>query len=430
MTVLSWRAVGPVALFLVVSFFPAGILADTPSTSPELPTTQPAAESYDTSGYLTGDWFGSRRWLSDHGITIEPYLILDDSQNFAGGVKVGNSFRERFNFPIQIDTQKLIGLPGGTLLAVYQFQGGGNASRSLTGDAQNFAFGTNANGRSQLGQLWYEQKFFDDTFRIRLGKQDGNTDFDVLDNGVDFLNNSFSTSPTLALLPSFPDTGMGIQAFFEPKCGWYLGAGVFDGSGARGIHTGSYGPVHFFDDVNDLFFIAETGQRFKLLCHDVHLPGKIALGGWWDTNRFPRLDGAGTQDGNGGVYLTEDQVLWKPSDDDLQSLAWTFSIGWCDSAVNFIDGNLLGGLVWTGPLPMRKIDELGLGATAAHFATAAMTRQNYELSVELFYRIRFTPAISLKPDIQYIINPTGQAVPPDPVRNNALVATLRLEVSF
>lgn len=411
--------------------------------------TTVADQSFDPSEHLLGDSFKLRSTADAHGIDIEPFLIIDYSKNFMGGLDTsGDSFRERFNLPIQIDTEKLFDLHGGTIFAVYQLQHGGNASHELTGDAQNFAFGTDADGRSQLGQLWYEQKFFDDTVRVRIGKQDGNTDFDVLDNAQDFLNNSFSTSPTLALMPSFPDNGMGVQAFWEPKGGFYLGAGVFDGSGARGIRTGEYGPAHFFDRGDDLFLIAETGKRYKLRIGDRHFPGKLSVGGWWDTNPFERIDGDGTRAGTCGVYLTLDQILWKPRHEqpvpagpgEIASqpeeenypggIASSFSISWCDPEVNRIDANALAGLTWTGALPSRPIDVWGAGFTTAHFSEDADTRNACETAFETFYRIRFTKFVSLKPDLQYIVHPSGSGIDGGEVICDALVMTMRLEVSF
>ena len=417
---------------------------------------------YDTPGYFLNDFFGLRSQLGTHGFAIEPHLIVDDSQNFHGGLREGNSPRVRFDVPISLDMQKLFGLEGGTLFASYQVQHGGNASRSLTGDAQDINNSTDADNRSQWGQLWYEQKLLDGQLRFRVGKEDGNDDFDVLDNGAEFLNNSFSTAPTLALLPSFPENATAIQAFVEPHGrgpllapasggtgGFYFGTAVFDGSQARGVRTGEYGPAHFLNNENDLFLIAETGVRYRLFNGRTHLPGKLSFGGWWDTNTFARLSGSGTQKGNGGWYLTLDQILFKPphekpaasgpranneteqeQEEFPSALAATFSVNWANPTVNAVDGNLLLGLSYTGLLPGRDLDVLGLGGTIAQFADAARTRDPYELAVETFYRLRFTQWVSLKPDLQYIVHPGGAGVAPAAAIRDALVGTLRLEVNF
>src|SRR5271156_4695272 len=114
------------------------------------PTTAPAGQlsipieeqGFDASQYATDDWFGARSRLDAHGIDIEPYLIVDYSKVFMGGLDTRRySIRERFNLPVQADTGQLFGLQGGTIFAVLQAQRGGNASRDQVGDAQNFSFG-------------------------------------------------------------------------------------------------------------------------------------------------------------------------------------------------------------------------------------------------------------------------------------------------
>ncbi len=436
----------------VICFNISHTRGDVPATVTAPASSPPVDSGFDPSQYLTGDWFSLRRQLYDHGVSIEPFLLFDYSKNFLGGLNTrSDSFRQRFDVPVTIDTEKLLGWHGGTFQIAYQMQHGDNASHTLVGDAQNFSFGTDADGRSQLGKLWYEQKLFDDNLRIRVGKQDGNADFDALQNDVDFLNNSFSTSPTLYLMPSFPDNGMGIEAFYEPKSGFYAGVAVFDGSIAHGVELGEYGPRHFFDCPNNLFLIAETGQSFKLPISGRHLPGRIGLGGWYSTDHIDRLDGHGQKEGTGGVYLILDQLLWKPfrekpvvvglpggnlanapevEENYPGGIASSFSAAWADPAVNRIDGNVLLSLEWTGILPSRRIDALGLGASYAHFSTEADLHDDYELAIETFYLIRFTPAVSLRPDLQFIIHPSGSGASDESPIQNALVFTMRLQVAF
>jgi porin len=429
-----------------------------PTTAPSAPPTTKNAlavpveeQGFDPAQYAFDDLFGVRHRLFNHGIAFEPNLIVDYSKVLMGGLNTRDgSVRERFNFPLELDTEKLFGLHGGQFAVVYQLQNGGNASHALVGDAQNFSFATDADDRSQIGQLWYQQKFLEDTIRIRAGKLEANADFDVLDNVQEFMNNSFQTSPTLGLMPSFPDTGTGVVAFYEPTNGFYAGAGVFDGSGARGVKTGEYGPKHFFDRPNDIFLISEIGLRYKFPIGTRKWPGKSAIAGWYDGNRFDRLDGTGRTSGTGGWYLLFDQLLWRPyrrrpvpagppgATPDLRpteeeypgGLAMSASVGWADPVVNRIDGSAVLGFNYTGLFPSRPIDVLGAGAACAHFSHAAGARDPYELAIETLYRVRVTQWVSFKPDLQYIIHPNGSGAFDQPVRHDALVVSLRMEMSF
>lgn len=94
-----------------------------PSSAP--PTTQNAlalpteAEGFDPAQYAFDGLFGARRRLYDRGIQFEPNLILDYSKDLMGGLNTRDgSVRERFNFPLEIDTEKLFGLHGGQFAVV------------------------------------------------------------------------------------------------------------------------------------------------------------------------------------------------------------------------------------------------------------------------------------------------------------------------
>ena len=459
-------------LSLVLGLASARKASASPTTAPTtqasgVPTTRNALavpvdeQTFDASQYLLGDPGGGRKQLADHGITIEPLLIVDYSKNFMRGINTrSDNFWEEFDLPVEIDTEKLFGWQGGTFAAVYQLRHGQNPSRQLTGDAQTYSFETGGfiyipprnDDRAELGQLWYQQKFLNDLFRLRLGKIDGSTDFDALDNGQGFLNDAFRTGPTLGLMPEFPDTATGVQLFFEPQRGFYAGAAAFDGSGAIGIHTGEIGPRYFFRRAGDLFYVGEIGQRYDLATDGRRLPGRVAFGGWHDTNSFELVNGNGRVVGTSGTYALFDQLLWRPlgqgpvaaapvgADRIVRGMESTYpgdialsaSLGWADPLVNRIDGNALAGVTWTGIDSARPIDELGFGTTYVHFSRDARELYDYELAIELFYRVRFTPFVSLQPDLQYIIHPSGSGtyLLNQFDRHNALAATLRLEMSF
>lgn len=74
-----------------------------------------------------------------------------------------------------------------------------------------------------------------------------------------------------------------------------------------------------------------------------------------------------------------------------------------------------------GPIPGRAGDAAGLMASYVRFTDEprAGFGDDYELAVELFYKLRIMPWRALKPDFQYILNPGGRGLP------NASVGTLR-----
>lgn len=92
-----------------------------------------------------------------------------------------------------------------------------------------------------------------------------------------------------------------------------------------------------------------------------------------------------------------------------------------------------GGLVYTGALPGRPGDRLGLAFAsaangdrfreAAAFAGTPVERR--ETVWELTYRIEFGEAFALQPDVQYVVNPST-----DPTLDDAWVVGLRFEAAW
>jgi porin len=426
-----------------------------PSTDP---TTAPAASAFDGSTHLLGDPFGYRSTLADRGITIEPSIVLDESKVLRGGLNTRDDApRGAFLLAVTADTEKLFGLHGGQVYALMQDRFGVDASARLVGDAQDFAANTNVGASVELAQLYYRQTMGPgDGLVVKAGKIDANADFDVMENGQEFINNSWGGNPTIGPLPSYPNTSTGLDLFALPGPNFYGGVGVFDGSFARGVDVGAYGPSHFLDRGDNLFLIGEVGSRFNTPLDRVipalagaKLAGHVGVGGWYSTDPYHTL-GGGTTHGTGGTYVVLDQVLWTPSAgpaiatgasgeagaggpppiEDPRSVAVDFSYAAAESDVNLIDRSIIGGITWVGPLPSRMNDAAGVGVLVADLSPRARRRAGAETALEAFYRIRFTPSVSLKPDLQYIFHPDGGGAIGTPLVKDALVFDVRVEVAF
>jgi porin len=373
-------------------------------------------------------WYGIRPRLEADGITFKGNLTADYSKNLMGGVHTsGDAFRDLLDLRMTLDTRALVGVPDGTVSVDFQNQNGRNGSTLLTGDFQRFD-NIDADGRTQISELWYQQILFDQKLRIKVGKVDASTEFDATAGAASFLNSSFGFAPTIFLLPTYPDPAMSVNLFFNPKPWVYGGVGVYDGSAARGVATGSYGPKFFFNGPGDYFFIAEVGGRWAM-AHET-LPGHFGIGAWYDNADLPRFDG-GRSAGTSGFFAVGEQTLWhlkKEEPTDPVGIAGFLQYGYADSHVSPIWQYVGGGVTWTGPIPSqrRRDDSLGISFAYAGFSSSAgagFTR-DYELSVEAFYGIQVRSYLLVKPDLQYIVNPGGRGA------HDALAATARIVLTF
>lgn len=82
------------------------------------------------------------------------------------------------------------------------------------------------------------------------------------------------------------------------------------------------------------------------------------------------------------------------------------------------------GVEWTGAIPGRDADVIGLGVFHVRFSERLGLDESSETAAELYYNAQITPFFSIQPDIQYIANPGGSD------SDDALVLGLRTTLRF
>jgi hypothetical protein len=85
-----------------------------------------------------------------------------------------------------------------------------------------------------------------------------------------------------------------------------------------------------------------------------------------------------------------------------------------------IGDSLVAGLIYTGLVPGRDEDVVGLGVAWAELFQGG-THQ--EMVIEFFYEVQITPRMIFKPDLQHIGSPSG-------IHPDALVVGARFEVAL
>jgi len=226
--------------------------------------------------------------------------------------------------------------------------------------------------------------------------------------------------------PTDPDPAMGAVIFVYPNEHMYAGVGIFDGAGHEGLSTGPRGPGSLFGSTSGWFFIGEAGVKWTSASH---LAGRVALGGWGHSGQYQRFDG-GMDNGASGPYAVAEQQIWRKhpdADDDAQGVGAFFQYGYANPAISEVSHHVGGGVAWTGPCEYRKDDIIGAGLTYVRFtdSPAAGFAHNGELAVEAFYKIAITPWLSVKPDIQFIHNPSGAAGV-----NDSVAGSVQFKASF
>ena len=364
---------------------------------------------------LPGGREGLRR-LADAGIEWEAFLTTDSSRLVSGGAEPDSSAsRALFDALVRLDTERVLGLPGGTLVFGVQAFGGKNGSRQV-GVLQNTSSLDTEEDRVQFAHLWYEQALAGGRTRLRLGKMDANALFDAADTGAHFLHSAMALSPTILGLPTYPDSAYGVvwSQELHPACGLRLG--LFDGAGQEGVTTGSRGPRTVFGKPADLFLVAEVEGSWGT---EAARAGRLAIGSWRHTGDFERFDG-GQDEGTQGTYLVLEQCLLRGEGN--RSLDLFARWGHADPEVAPFDAHLSAGLVASDFCSPSWKDRIGLGFSAVRLSDepGAGFDEEAEIAWDTFFAFELVPGLRLKPDLQLVLDPGGRAD-----LRNAWILTLR-----
>lgn len=308
----------------------------------------------------------------------------------------------------------------GTFFIHLQEQHGHGISNDYVGDFQVLS-NIDADDYKQISEIWYRQTFLDERLWIKLGKQEANKDFAVVKHGCEFINSSPGFSPTIPLV-TYPDQDWGAVLGVRPAERLSVKLGIYQGRPDGGRSIGAtldnlYGPM----------VMVEPALRFDI----AEWQGRLRMGGWWNGDRFERLDrsepSSGTVGESYGWYLTWDQHLWRKrtgDEEDHRRVCCFAQYGWAPKDRSEVEHYIGGGIQWTGAIPRRDEDIIGLGIFHVEFSDDANFDKGSETAMEIFYKVQVFRWMSTKLDVQYIADPAEAA------DKDALVGGMRFEVSL
>lgn len=348
-------------------------------------------------------------------IQVVPTYYGDVFNNTRGGISTNDATRYLglLDLELRVDGERLrLPLPGKFYLLGQNTHGQG-LTEHFIGDALVHSDIDSFRNITQVGEYWWELGVLDDDLKVRLGKQDVNTEFVYMDSAADFVQSSFELSPA-EVIPTYPYQSMAAVALLQLHPSLEFKLGVWDALAP----VGSWG----ISGNGTTFIIGELEYAYAL--GDGALPGMAAVG----IARLAEgeLNGSAFDAVNGGALQLEQMVYREDADSprDVQGLS-TFlayyprSLGSKFLPKAFGD-HFAGGLVYRGLIPHRDEDVLGAGLSWVELFQGG---SNQETVVELFYKAQITPELSFQPDLQYVSTPSG-------IYRDALVAGVRYQVAF
>jgi porin len=409
----------PFLALLFVLFDPAGVQsqsADQPAPSAEQATVEvPAGMTRLFGEYVPlPDPEGS-------GYNFFALAWHDAFANTTGGKHRGGGIIGNMYVSLTVDTEKASWWDNGKLVAetigVY-----GRQPSQVVGDYQ-FSSCIDAPDTLEPYQLFYQHSFFDDRLMLLAGIHDFSLEFAVADYGWGFLNSSFWTPPTMTQQwwSFYPTTGLGSRAKLQLSELGYLMAGVYDGTPSNPARVREIDwALSKRDGAHTLIELGlvESGEGKR--------PFKLALGGWYSSGEFLAANGE-TKASNSGSYLLGQAMLLGEHGSFDRGLGAFFQVGQAESSRNFNPWYFGGGLRYLGLFESRPEDVLGVGWAQAQiggvFRELNPGFDSYESALELTYRAKIRPYITIQPSVQYIANPG-----PISGRDDAVILYLRSEI--
>lgn len=407
----------------------------------------------DDSPYLFGDWNGERTRLTEKGITFDFGYTGEAAHNASGGTRQTTRYADQWSFGSTLDLDKLWGWRGGEFQLVITNRNG----RNLSDDAGLGVYQQvqEVYGR---GQTWHltlfalTQTFFNGKLEWRVGRLPVGTDFDSLP--CDFQNLTFCGSQPGNIVGDYwinwPVSQWATTVKWNTTDQTYvkLGAYQLNPSYVDNTWARSNGwKLGFPGGTTGALLSLEFGWTPTLN----GLPGHYKLGGWYnnaggehlyyDVNNQPiALTGAAPlreSARHGGYVSLQQQVTGEA---DGKGLSLFFNATMADSSTSAVDRQFALGAMFNGPFNRSK-DRIGVAVGSTHGSNELIRHarlynqlqpdarmpvaDTYELASEVFYDWRPIPSLSLRPNLQYVVNPGGITQ-----NRNAVVLGLKTSMAF
>jgi len=346
-------------------------------------------------------------------LELEHVYIGEMFSNLSGGVynKKGKEYFGNLNISLMLDSGKA-GLWKGTSLVVFlQNTHGKGITENYVGDLQVLS-NIDAPEFSQVSEYYICQCLWEDRLKIKLGKQDSNVDFNIVECAGDFINSSFGSMPNVPL-PKYPDGSLGAAVLMSISDRIGLSAGLFDGAG-RGESWG-------FDTVFGSEAVSFSMLEGKL-SYSPETQGFFKLGLWHHGGTYKSFKRSSTKSSLIGAYLIVEQGIMGNSKSQEPCINAFLQYSYSDKDISEIPAYFGAGLTASKFIPKRPDDSIGIGFAAAAF-NPDLAGMKDETSIEIYYYATIRDWFIVQPDIQYILNPGGTG-------KNAFVTGVRFYLVF
>ncbi|WP_028695486.1 carbohydrate porin [Pseudomonas cremoricolorata] len=379
-----------------------------------------AASDVFSRSTMTGDWGGLRHQLDENGIKFTGDYSGETAYNAHGGLHRSARYSQNLKLGARFDLSKIFALDnGGNVQLTINDRRGNSASEDLVGN--RLPIQENFGGLyTRLTELSYERTLLTPALNVKLGYMAMGNDLGGLDSGIlcNFMNAGFCGHPLNMSGGSgwtnYPNARLGVRVKYDLSPSWQLRVAAFNvdpesnGNSSRAWHIG---PKHTTGTVVPLELVYKLqGER----------SGEYKLGYYYDSSDVKRIGSDKDVSGRSGHYLLADQAVWNDESSPGRSLHVFGQYSASSKAASPFTKWYGAGVVLYKPFQSRPRDTVALGYGRAVpnprsrdvLEEAAFDNgerfsaiDNAERLIELSYGYQVTPWLSLRPDVQYIIEP-------------------------
>ncbi len=384
------------------------------------------AEAYDPAAFLLGDWNGARTQLHDNGIDFSFTYTNELAYNTQGGDEHKGTYADQLMLDTRLDLQKLAGWQGAELRFTLTNRNGENLNaeadlNTLLSPQEIYGYGS----VTRLVQLYYQHKLYDDRLTLKIGRMPMSGDVFPFD--CKFQNLTFCGTVPGYITPNWftwPVSQWGASASAKVADDWTVSTALYQVNPS------------FTKNSQGLNFGSPHGTTGHLAVGEVAwtptvagLAGSYRVGVWNNTGDFSDvyedIDGqpialtgnaARQHDSATGYYALAEQKVYQDPTVTSRSLSVFANFIQSDRDVSSIERIWQVGAYLKSPFASRPADEIGfaLGRLEVNHRSARRLRQegaahtpDVEYPMELYYGVAVTPAIILRPNVQWVNNPGG-----------------------
>ena len=444
-------------------------------------SAEPAENSSDlgewwNGKYATGNWFGVRNTLEDHGVKLGVEWKANFFWNVDGGLQQRFGYDDEWKFRVNLDAAKLLGWDAAEGLTFYsdlRYRGGAGVNKYI-GSSNQFGPSTFQGGRLWRFQNAYATYTTPEFFGVKEfltlsgGWQNPTDIFINQPLNKFFINNTFTSNRGIGANGigwGGAYAAWGGHAKVKPSDWFYLQSGLYlaipnaNSTSNHGLLFAGAQPA----GSNGLYWLTETGVTPKI--GPARLPGKYAAGLiywgventsfygenydqkvllYWQADQQlyrepspeePAPLGKGSSDGKSVAGGKSFKETVNPSKSKLneQGLYFFSLINFAPKFNNPEPFYFQTGLVYKGLIPTRDADQFGVAFAYGNYSydkqladeRRGRPTQSYEGVIEFSYRVQLNKWAYMQPDLQYIIRPGGAGL-----TQNATVLGFQLGVTF